>query len=122
MKRAASRVESGCPDEAQELWKALARDFAGDAIGEKAAAAEKENAADPAFRRELEALKAFRTIEKCAERLKPRRSDQAEENWRKRNLEVLQQLTALQRSFEKSHAETKVGARAREFLKGLGVG
>jgi len=120
-KRARAKAACGYPRKSLDLWKGIARDFKGDRIGDEASRTEKGLSDDPSFQRELDALKRFRMLEKLASRLKARFRGQPVENWRKKNKVLLHQLRAAHIALAKKYGDTKVCARAGEFLNRLGV-
>lgn len=121
-KKADALVEAGDPLAAVQIWKALAKDFKGDAIGDEAAALEKEKAKDPAFKRELEAAKILAGMEASADRIDPPRRGEDEEKWKKKNQGALMGILGLFKKLESRYADTKVFGRAQALLKTLRIG
>lgn len=120
-RRAEGKARAGCPDEALDLWKSLARDFSGDALGDRAAGEREKRQGDPTFKRELEALKAFRQLEATAGAVRPRGRGQSEESWEKRNAAALARLRALFAALGKKYADTAVFQRAGELMRSMGL-
>ncbi len=121
MKRAEEMAAEGDPLGAIEIWKSLAKDFKGDEIADNAAKAEKDKGADAAFKKELEAAKIFDQIEKAVEKMDLPGHGEDVDKWKKKNAAAVNGLVAAFKKIESKYPDTKVCARAREFMKILGV-
>ncbi len=119
--RASQMLADGRPTETLAVLKEIAAQFKGHDIGKTAEdeSAEKKN--DAAFKKELAAESIGKNVEKAYLSVKPRKSDEDEEKWRKKNAKPLGQIKTCLDSLKKSYSDTRVFQVAAEMAAEFGV-
>lgn len=118
-------AESTDPERAVALYDQASKQFAGDAIGDEAATELKRVKEDPAFKKELDAAKAFKAVEAGIGKLKPCRSTEALDlvtcaDCKKKNAAAIGQLAGQLHAIVKKYEGTNAARQATALLDAWG--
>jgi hypothetical protein len=107
------------PVEAVRLFDQTAAQFAGDAIGTKAAEEGRTLRQDPQVQREIKAEASWKKVEDLKGQIKPHNGshDPKSEGYRRRNQAAVQVLLGTCQSLAKNHPGTAAAARAEAILQ-----
>jgi hypothetical protein len=104
-----------------KILEKLAGEFQGSEVGEKMQQRMQGLSRDLKFKKEFKAEKEYMPLEKKAEKIPPRPTDEKElDAWKKRNAGAVKSLQRMAAAFQKEHPDTTFAAKADELVKAFG--
>jgi len=121
----AKDAETQDAERAMSLYDQASKLFAGDPIGDEGAAAVKRLKEDPAFKKELDAAKAFKAVQAGIEKMKPCRSTEELDlatcvECKKKNAAAIASLAGQLHAIVKKYEGTNAARQAADLLEAWG--